>query len=381
MDKDIRQVYKNNLNTFLVLLIPIAIFAKVIEEILLPANYFFDSNRINSMVVDIHVKTGWYSGTYKETTDFFRTINVFHFTERIQWSLFLGTLMMIVVILMFKRVKGLDTSQIVFAAMCVGLLNIYIFNISKDVLQFGIFCIIYIVLIIKKLPLILKALITAALMYWESSVYRSYYIIMAFFFIIIFIVFHILRKNSKKLRFMHYLFIIVGIYAMVFCFLLGARTFYKKEYNQIMETRNYSNKQNQTSAIKEPIEHNGDLGKFFIDYMINSVRMMFPIELVTIGVFYLPFFAFQIFMLFYLIRGIKRMDELDDKSFIALCVFIAYYLGSVLFEPDFGSFVRHETATFPVIMLMVFNETMYNEKAFKEIKLLEKEDKELVTDF
>ena len=75
------------------------------------------------------------------------------------------------------------------------------------------------------------------------------------------------------------------------------------------------------------------------------------------------------------------MDELDDKSFIGLCIFLAYFLGSVLFEPDFGSFVRHEAATLPVIILMVFNPTMWSPKMKEQIKIEEAQFEEMATDF
>jgi len=99
------------------------------------------------------------------------------------------------------------------------------------------------------------------------------------------------------------------------------------------------------------------------------------------GVFYLPFFLFQVFMLFYLVRGVKNMDELDDKSFIGLCIFLAYFLGSVLFEPDFGSFVRHEAATLPIISLMVFNENMWSPRLKEQIRRDEFQSEELPADF
>ena len=175
-----------------------------------------------------------------------------------------------------------------------------------------------------------------------------------------------MRKQGKKLRTLSYIIIFVGLYAMVCVFMFSAKSLYPKDYQDILDARNYSNAQGQASAIKEPMEHNGNLNIFLIDYAINEVRMMFPIELVNIGFFYLPFFVFQVFMLFYTIRGIKRLDRLDDKSFIGLCVFIAFYQGSVLFEPDFGSFVRHEAAAFPAIILMVFNNQMWDDSAYEE---------------
>lgn len=380
-ESQIKKAYNNNLNIFLGLAFIAAFLGKIVEELFLPEKYFYDSDRINLMVENPHSKYAWNTGSYKVAADFFRDINVFHFTARIQWSIFLGVVLTIVTIIMFKKCTGLDTKQIVFGSMCVALCNIYVFNISKDALQFGIFIIIFIVVSIKKLPIWIKAIVAGLLLYWESNVYKSYYIIMAFFFMVIFIAFSIIRVKKKRLRWFQYLIIVIGLYAMVYVFLFSARSLFPSDYKDIMEAREYSSHQGQTSVIEEPFEHDGNLNLFFADYTIDSVRMMFPFELVQIGAFYVPFFAFQVFLLFYLIRGIKYMDELDDKSFIGLCIFLAYFLGSVLFEPDFGSFVRHEAATLPVIILMVFNPTMWDPKVKEQIKMEEAQFEEVATDF
>lgn len=374
MKSVLEKSYHDNLTTFVILCIPTAIVAKLFEHLFLPDNYFYDSNRILEMVNQKVVTHNWYEGSYKVAVDFFKKINFFHFTEHIQWSIFGGVILTIVVMIMFSRVKALDFQQIIFGAMCVGLLNIYVFNISKDALQFGMFVFIYIVVSIERIPLFLRALATAGLLYWMSTIYRSYYIIMAFFFAVIFLVFYVIRKNIQnkgtKLKWTHYVFIIVGLYLMVCVFMFAARIMFRSDYQAVLDARNYSNDQGQTSVIKEPIDHhNSNLPIFLVDYAIDAVRMMFPIELVKIGTFYLPFFAFQVFMLFYTVRGVKYMDKLDDKAFVGLCVFIAFFQGSVLFEPDFGSFVRHEAATFPVIMLMVFNNKMWSPKAIAQIEV------------
>lgn len=359
---------EENKNVFMFLVIIAAIMGKLVEELFLPDNYFYDSNRINNTVVDINYKDRWYTGSYKVAVDFFRDINIFKFTERVQWSIALGIVLTIVLIIMFRTCKGMDTTQIVFGGMCVALTNIYVFNICKDAIQFMIFILIFIVVSINKLPIWVKAIVAALLLRWESDVYKSYYIIMAFFFVVIFIAFSIIRRKKQKLKPMQYIIVVVGLYAMVFVFLFAARSMYPKDYDEIMGARNYSNQQGQTTAIEEVYEHNGNLNTFFLDYVIDSVRMMFPVELINFGVFYAPFFAFQIFMLFYLVRGIRNMDQLDDKAFIGLCIFLAYFMGSVLFEPDFGSFVRHEAATFPIIILMVFNPAMWNPKIKRQIE-------------
>ena len=352
-------IYESNKNIFVILIIPVAILAKMIEHLFLPENYFYDSTRINMMVIDPEWKYGWYTGTYKTATDFFRKINIFDFTTLTQWSITLGIIMTIVVIIMLCRCKGVNLAQTIMGCMCVALLNIYIFNISKDVLQFGMFFLIYIVISMQSLPIILRAFAAAALLYWESNVYRSYYIIMAFFFVIIYIVFSFLRKKKKQLNWKTWVFIVLGLFVMVFVFLYAASILMPEEYSDVLGARNYSNDQGQNTAIKEVFVHGNNLGLFMANYVIDSFRMMCPVELLPSSSYYAPFFIFQIFMDIYVIRAVRRMKYMGDTQFIALCIFIAYFMGSVLFEPDFGSFLRHESATFPIIVLFVFDSVMW----------------------
>lgn len=61
-------------------------------------------------------------------------------------------------------------------------------------------------------------------------------------------------------------------------------------------------------------------------------------------------------MTIYLVHLFGKLDEIDDEvQFLAISVFLGYVLASVLFEPDFGSWVRHEAATFPVLHLLVLS--------------------------
>ena len=113
--------YHNNLNAVLGIACIAAFLGKIVEELFLPEKYFYDSDRINLMVQDPDSKFAWNTGSYKVAADFFRKINVFDFTERIQWSILLGVVLTIATIILFKKCEGLDTKQIIFGSMCVAL--------------------------------------------------------------------------------------------------------------------------------------------------------------------------------------------------------------------------------------------------------------------
>ena len=115
-----------------------------------------------------------------------------------------------------------------------------------------------------------------------------------------------------------------------------------------------------TSAIYNVVPVNGNLGTFKFNYIINAFRMMIPIELLLKSPGYAPFFIYQIFILMYLFKALSNIKTMDKKVVVALSCFVAYFFGSVVFEPDFGSWVRHEATTFPVFQLLVYQNRAQN---------------------
>ena len=84
--------------------------------------------------------------------------------------------------------------------------------------------------------------------------------------------------------------------------------------------------------------------------------MLVPVELLTKGMQYIPFLLFQLAVTVYLASLFVHVDEIEDENqFLALSIFLGYFLASAIFEPDFGSWVRHESATFPVLHLLVMS--------------------------
>lgn len=88
-----------------------------------------------------------WGGSYEVAANFFKTVNVFNFVKMTDWSWFLGLLMTGIILLVITRIDEPDLPQLVFLLACVGLLNIYVFNIGKDVIQFLFFFAVYLVII------------------------------------------------------------------------------------------------------------------------------------------------------------------------------------------------------------------------------------------
>ncbi len=361
-----KKIYKENLYYTIPLLGFIAIFAKIIEHFFLPAKYYYDNNRILGMINDPEFSGKW-PGSYEVAADFFRKINIFHCTTFLQWSILLGILFNILLILLFTRNKGLDIKQTFFALMCTGILNIYIFNVGKDAIQILIFIMLYIVINLN-ISKFIKIAGCFAILYWESTFYRNYYIIIAFFFLSIIMGIFWLRRKRKRVSVAKVIMIIFLLYTLVFIFLATARTFMHGDYAGVMNCKAGVDVMQANSMIDDKIEHNGNLMLFMENYVINSIRMAFPIELLKSGAFYLPFLVFEIFLIYYLFQAILRLYKMSFNQVIALSIFVAYFMGSVLFEPDFGSFVRHEAATFPILYILVFNPDNWRTASSNKVK-------------
>lgn len=346
---------KYNKKLIIMSIIPITIIAKILQFTVLPDKYFWDSARINSMVTGSGKMQQW-EGSYRVTANIFKKINIFDFTDLQDWAILIAVIFSILLLIMLSRPRELDLIQTVFVIASIGLLNIYIFNISKDIIQYFIFMLIYIVLLMDFLKPIVKVILTFLIFYWESTFFRSYYLIIGVLSVVLYFVFSSRAKKDKKVTVGSVLMIIAIAFATIYIFLFLASFIMPSDYNEVIYVRQTNLNDIAVSQIENVFPIDGTLNNFMINYVINAVRMMIPVELIRNGVFYLPFVVYQIFILFYLVKTIRGLrKEMSETVIIALSAFTAYLLGSFIFEPDFGSFVRHEAATFPVLHVIVLD--------------------------
>ena len=368
MEQKLSKVRKQNRDTTLLLMTPTAILAKIIYMYFLPMKYFFDSYRMVDMLVNGDKATSGWTG-YQTAVDFHKAINIFHFTNINQFSTFYGLIMTIAIMIIVSKTKEMDFKDSLFTLMATGVLNIYVFSINKEMIQILYFFVIYIIINSPIKNTLLKVAGCALVYYWESMSFRSYYIIMAAMCVLLYFIFQWLQKRKRITKTVIFVTVVM-CFIGVFIFFYASSFVSYDDYSEALNVRD-----NSTGAIREaggansaiynPIEVNGNLGIFMFDYVINALRMMIPIELIIKSPGYAPFFIYQIFILMYLFKTLANIKRLDKKMVVALSCFVAYFFGSVVFEPDFGSWVRHEATTFPVFQLMVYQHGTQGKSATK----------------
>lgn len=118
-----------------------------------------------------------------------------------------------------------------------------------------------------------------------------------------------------------------------------------------------ANSRDKTPAASEitPLFPNSNPALLAVDYFIKILRLMIPIELlIKLKVTYLFLLVYQWLLLTFLVRTFMNRDKmLNPTRTIAMYLYIAFLLCSAAFEPDFGSWVRHQGVAFPVILLLI----------------------------
>ena len=345
-------------------ILPVMVLAKCMVAFFLPPKYFYDNNRILGMTnetlgIGDHGAMQEWEGSYRVASDLFASIDWMHLSTMMEWSLCVGVVLTAVVALMVMKAESPDLLQSVFILASVGLLNIYIFTIGKDVIQFAFFLGVYVVLLLPLKSMTVRIALSALILYFESTFFRQYYVLIAALVLIVYAVLSFFRRR-RSLTGGDVALVIAILFASIYVILAVSSVIMSEDYNQVMTLRDYYSSGMDGNADSATFIQNwvpgGGLPIFMVNYVINAVRMMVPLELALRGPYYWPFFLFQVFVTVYLVNLLRQINRVNEPVlFLALCVFLGYALASFIFEPDFGSWTRHEAATFPVLHLLVLN--------------------------
>ena len=340
--------------------IPVAILSKLIRYFIL-SDKLIDSSSANSileLVLDPN-----FSLLDKGTNSFnfaaaiFKFINFFNFNTVYQWEIYLTIIFNIVLmIFILKCYHYINVRQCLFLLASAGLLNMFVFNLGKDILQFVIFILVFAVLKTEKLSQQTRLILSCAVLLISGLWFRVYYVLIAGFTLYFYFV---MRAASKiiKSKWKQILAVFAIFYVSFFIVTVLMKLISPHSYNILINIREntLSNLLKYGSypetAIKELIVSNNILA-FFINHMISVIRMILPVELIFKGIKYIPFVIFQCIVVYNIVFIAKHKSVTDDEILPAVAICIGFLLGSAVFEPDFGSWVRHEIAIFPVLYII-----------------------------
>lgn len=239
----------------------------------------------------------------------------------------------------------------------VALCGVYIFMLNKDFLQFLVFLTAF-GFIVSRMSFRGKMASCTALFVLEFLLWRQYYIIVAVFLVGLYFALKFTCSKTRSARARVTVFLALTIVGMLlFSFVLFVAS--PENYAAVAGKHGVDREEYTVMAAASGIASLIDVTSssppylFVANWVVNTLRLLFPVELFFKGPYYAVFAVYQLCISFFAFRALVCTREANREALLVLALYFAFVLASATFEPDFGSWVRHETACLPVILLVV----------------------------
>ena len=367
---------KWNKNLFLIILPLMVILGKIIRWTILKS-VLVDMSIGNGMISKIINGSGWFTSLAEtgisdaagNASVFFRLINFFGLTTTVQFEIYISIIWNMILIFLIKKCKPImNTMEFLFVSISIAVLNIWDFCLAKEPMQLLFFLIIALILFNKKLSINLKYFLTILVLVITVLYYRVYYILIILFLIIVSIVFEKYIIKQKKITKKTIIKVLILLAFIYFIMLNVIKIIDISSYNELIRVRTRSGLAN-TQMLN--LFKSTNLILFSVDYFIMIIRMMFPVELIPMGIKYWPYAFYKILISYFVIKNVTHLKKLNKTKKLALYLYIAFLLSSATFEPDFGSWIRHEAAIIP-ILLIITNAIEVNDVGENDEKRIDK---------
>lgn len=278
----------------------------------------------------------------------FDKLNIFGLTTYIQFEVFITIIFNILVMIIILKGKNKYTSnQYLFIITSIMMLNIFSFNLAKEPIQFLYFFLMFIVLN-SNINLKLKLVSIILCIFLCTLTFRTYYILILYFGIIFFLLYKlIIGENEISFLKIVFILIIIGI-SYYFC-LSVVKSIAPDIYFELIRVRH---RQSMATTDIRALFKTNNLISYTLDYVIVLLRLLFPIELIRFGPKFLLYIFSQLVVTIVFINSFINQKNISYNQKIALYIYIGYLLTSACFEPDFGSWVRHESTVFPITVFL-----------------------------
>ena len=318
-------------------------------------------------------------------TVIFRWINICHLESLHGMEAYITIIWNVLLIFLIARSKKeLTISEFIFWSLSIIVLNLFSFTVAKEPVQLLIFLAMYYVLIgknnnIKSKIFMISIIIVVAIVY-----FRIYYVLFFAFIPTSYLIMNTLFKKEDGKISEKIVLSIVGLTVLYFVFLSVAKILSPEDFEELIRVRTRGGE--ATTQIINWINVGGNnIALFSLNFVLILVRMLFPIELLPMGIKYWPYALYQFYISFYVIKGIKDYKNWSNTRRFALIIFLGFLLTSASFEPDFGSWVRHESVTLPIILIFsgIIREETEEEQSVTEIEKIDNvkaEDKGIIKD-
>lgn len=289
---------------------------------------------------------------------FFKYFNFFNCKSYGDFEIVISLIFNFLLIIMFLRCKkNINLWELIFVSSSIAVLNIFCFCLSKEPLQMIFFIIIYYILLSDKIKH--KEILSMITILISAIIFRKYYFLIVAFSILVKLIITYLfndKINKKKVLLTLIITSLSYIALLLFC-----KAFLDEYYLELIRVR--SRISEATTDIRNIFGTSENLFLLGINYLVTILRLLFPIELLLMGPKYILYIVYQFIITISVIYVMMNFKKTGSNQRIAIYIYLGFLLTSATFEPDFGSWIRHEAILFPIFLII--NNIAHNKKKFK----------------
>lgn len=292
--------------------------------------------------------TLWNSDATANATYFFYRINILELSSYAEFEIMITIVWNLLLMhVTGKCVSRYNDLQAVFMVISVLMLNIFDFTLAKEPVQMIFFLSIYYVLTSDKLRDGHKVALTVLCLLLSVITFRSYYVLILVWGTA-FAGLHgyLLKKNITAVRLAVAAAAIAATYGIL---LMLLQSLAPDIYAEMIRVR--LRQSSATSDIRT-IFGASSIPILSMDYLLVIARLLFPVEVLRFGPKFFLYFISQLIISLVYFQALYRSNSMLLYEKIALYVYSGFLFMSAAFEPDFGSWVRHEAALFPVLVIL-----------------------------
>lgn len=335
----------------------ITVLALTVRYMFFTEKFFVDS--LNLLIYQKFgaITSSFGTGSRGFTAEFFYYINFFNIDNLLEWSIYISIIFFFINVLFLKNIYELKFNKFLLIAIALLLWYLFAAGITKEVVQTLVYFSIYFIIYndnFCKSPFV-KVIVGVGIIYCSSLVFREYYALVALLTIFVYCINQFLKDKFNHIN--KYLLLLTIYILMIVVFLFIISNIMPEEYTKIMILKNevYATKlEGNTDSFIGNVLYGDSLLIYMINYIINYFRMLIPLELLIVGkIYYIPFIIYQISFSYYYVKNIYNLQHIDEKKFLNIIFLTSYILVSVMMEPDFGSWVRHQTACYMFVVKLL----------------------------
>lgn len=395
---------QKNIRQYLTWMIPIIAMSKIIRWTVLAHQLVGMSIGWGMvMVINLKVYKPFQSGgsVIDNACAFFEHINILGIKTFEGWEVFFTIVYNIILYFLIKsyyqRHPEAGKWENFFIYLNVGVINIFCFTMSKECYQFLFWILIAVAVILpktlrqKQIGFLLAITITFLYARRYYALVLVYYLVTSIFSNLIIKRINLEEGKRKLYIALTMMAITIGLFHYLFMGYLADAN--EDTYTEMIA----ANSREGTKADSEITPwFKGNQLMFSLNFFVKIFRLLLPVELLrNPKPVYLLLILFQGFVTYFIINAFVKMnkaeqEEVDDEEEVveeeqtsnfeidtveedsddeeeedtepeentnvrnmALFIYLGFLICSAGFEPDFGSWLRHESVAFPILILLM----------------------------